>query len=113
MVVLSTQKDVEELSPDFKALAKIGARGIIATSIGDQSDFVSRFFAPQSGIDEDPVTGSAHTGTVPYWAEQLNKTSLTAIQVSKRRGYLDCELKGGRVLMSGSAVTYMRGEYEA
>jgi len=110
-VVLPSQRDVEALHPDFKTLAKVGERGVIVTAKGDEADFISRFFAPQSGIDEDPVTGSAHTSLVPYWAEKLGKTTLTAIQISKRRGYLDCELKGDRVLMSGQAVTYMQGMY--
>jgi len=111
MVVLPTQKDVESLTPDFKTLAKVNARGVIATAPGDEADFVSRCFFPQSGIDEDPVTGSAHTITVPYWAGHLGKTRLKAIQLSKRKGYLDCELQGDRVFMSGNAVTYMKGEY--
>lgn len=111
MVVLPSQRDVEALSPDFKTLAKVGGRGVIATAKGNEADFISRCFYPQSGIDEDPVTGSAHTITVPYWARQLGKTKLKAIQLSKRRGYLDCELNGDRVLMSGNAVTYMKGEY--
>jgi PhzF family phenazine biosynthesis protein len=110
-VVLPSQKEVEALTPNFKTLAKVEARGVIVTAKGGEVDFVSRFFGPQSGIDEDPVTGSAHTALVPYWAEKLGKTSLTAIQVSRRRGYLDCELMGERVLMSGQAVTYMRGKY--
>jgi PhzF family phenazine biosynthesis protein len=111
MVVLPTQKDIEALSPDFKRVAKIKSRGVIATAPGDDADFVSRCFFPQSGIDEDPVTGSAHTITVPYWAAQLGKTKLKAIQLSKRQGYLDCELLGDRVFMSGNAVTYLKGEY--
>lgn len=110
LVVLQNQQAVEATSPDFKALNKIEARGIIVTAKGDEADFVSRFFAPQSGIDEDPVTGSAHTALVTYWAEKLGKHTMKAIQLSKRRGYLDCELKGPRVLLSGNAVTYMRGE---
>ena len=88
MVVLPSQRDIEALSPDFKILAKVKSRGVIATAPGDEADFVSRCFFPQSGIDEDPVTGSAHTITVPYWADQLGKTKLKAIQLSKRRGYL-------------------------
>ena len=111
MVVLPSQKDVEALSPDFKTLATVKARGVIATAKGDEADFVSRCFYPQSGIDEDPVTGSAHTIMVPYWAKELNKTSMKAIQLSKRKGYLDVELAGDRVLMSGNVVTYMKGEY--
>jgi PhzF family phenazine biosynthesis protein len=112
MVVLPSQKIIEALTPDFKKLAQAPCRGVIATAAGDEVDFVSRCFYPQSGIDEDPVTGSAHTIMVPYWAKQLNKTSMKAIQLSKRRGYLDCELAGDRVLMSGNAVTYLKGEIE-
>jgi len=110
MVVLPTQADVEKLNPDFKTLAEIKARGVIVTARGNEADFISRCFYPQCGIDEDPVTGSAHTITAPYWAGQLGKAKLKAIQVSKRRGYLDCELVADRVLMSGEAVTYMKGE---
>lgn len=112
MVVLPSQKMVEDLNPDFKTLARVDCRGVIATAKGDAVDFVSRCFYPQSGIDEDPVTGSAHTIMVPYWADQLKKQQLKAIQISKRRGYLNCELRGDRVLMSGKAVTYMKGEIE-
>lgn len=109
MVVLPSQKMVEALKPDFKKLAQAPCRGVIATAAGDEADFVSRCFYPQSGIDEDPVTGSAHTIMVPYWAGKLNKTKLKAIQLSKRRGVLDCELQQDRVLMSGYAVTYLKG----
>ena len=112
MVVLPSQKAVEALTPDFKKLAQTPCRGVIATAAGEEADFVSRCFYPQSGIDEDPVTGSAHTIMVPYWAQQLNKKNMKAIQLSKRRGHLDCELAGDRVLMSGNAVTYLRGEIE-
>lgn len=112
MVVLPSQKIIEALTPDFKVLAQAPCRGVITTAKGDDADFVSRCFYPQSGIDEDPVTGSAHTIMVPYWAKQLNKTNMKAIQLSKRRGYLDCELSGDRVLMSGNAVTYLKGEIE-
>lgn len=111
MVVLPMQKEVEDACPDFKALAKTGGRGVIITAPGNEVDFVSRFFAPQVGIDEDPVTGSAHTALTPYWAERLGKTYLSARQLSKRGGYLECELKNSRVLITGNAVTYMRGEY--
>ncbi|MEP6846472.1 MAG: PhzF family phenazine biosynthesis protein [Panacibacter sp.] len=112
LLVLHSQHEIEALKPDFKLLATLSdARGVIVTAKGDEADFVSRCFFPQSGIDEDPVTGSAHTSMVPYWAAQLHKTTLKAIQLSKRRGYLDCELMGDRVLMTGSAVTYLKGEY--
>ncbi len=112
MVVLPSQKAIEALHPDFKKLAQAPCRGVIATAAGDEADFVSRCFYPQSGVDEDPVTGSAHTIMVPYWAKQLNKKSMKAIQLSKRRGHLDCELSGDRVLMSGHAVTFLKGEIE-
>ena len=110
MVVTNSQKTVEQLQPDFKTLATIKSRGVLVTAPGKESDFVSRCFFPQSGIDEDPVTGSAHTLLTPYWAGVLGKNRLTAIQLSARKGYLDCELSGDRVLMSGYAVTYMKGE---
>ncbi|HBX65202.1 MAG TPA: isomerase, partial [Balneolaceae bacterium] len=83
---------------------------IIVTAPGDEVDFVSRFFAPQAGIDEDPVTGSAHTKTTPYWSRKLKKDKLSARQISKRGGELICEMKGDRVEISGEAVTYMKGE---
>jgi len=110
MVLLENQEAIEKLSPDFKTLAQVPSRGVIATAKGNESDFVSRCFFPQSGIDEDPVTGSAHTVTIPYWAKKLGKSKLSAIQLSKRKGYLDCELAGDRVLMSGDAVTYLVGD---
>ncbi len=110
MVVTDSQETVEKLQPDFRTLATIKSRGVLVTAPGNESDFVSRCFFPQSGIDEDPVTGSAHTLLTPYWAEVLGKSKLTAIQLSARKGYLDCELSGDRVLMSGYAVTYMKGE---
>ncbi len=110
MVVTDSQQTVEKLQPDFKTLAHIKSRGVLVTAPGKESDFVSRCFFPQSGIDEDPVTGSAHTLLTPYWAGVLGKNKLTAIQLSARKGYLDCELSGDRVLMSGYVVTYMKGE---
>ncbi len=83
---------------------------MIVTAPGDHSDFVSRFFIPSAGINEDPVTGSAHCNLIPYWAKKLNKSELHAYQVSARRGELWCSLKGDRVLMSGKAVTYLKGD---
>jgi predicted PhzF superfamily epimerase YddE/YHI9 len=111
MVVLPSQGDIEKLNPDFSSLAKVKARGVIATAKGNEADFVSRCFYPQSGINEDPVTGSAHTIMVPYWAEQLGKTQLNAIQLSKRNGSLMCELKNNRILMSSTVVTNLKGGY--
>ena len=111
MVVLPSQKDIENLNPDFSSLAKVKARGVITTAKGDEADFVSRCFYPQSGINEDPVTGSAHTVTGPYWGNVLGKTKMKAIQLSARKGYLDIEIVGDRILMSGHAVTYLKGNY--
>lgn len=112
MVVYATQADVESLTPDFRELVTVPARGIIVTAPGDDVDFVSRFFAPQSGIDEDPVTGSAHTTLTPYWAEKLSKNTLNARQVSARQGYLRCKLNDeqSRVDIAGQVQLYLKGE---
>jgi PhzF family phenazine biosynthesis protein len=110
MVELDNQQMVANLKPDFKILATIPSRGILVTAKGDDVDFVSRCFFPQSGIDEDPVTGSAHCLLTPYWASKTGKTSFNAIQWSQRKGWLECELKNDRVLMSGNAVLFLKGE---
>jgi PhzF family phenazine biosynthesis protein len=112
MAVLPSEQDVVRLKPDFALLGTLEGRGVIVTAMGDTVDFVSRFFAPQSGINEDPVTGSAHTTLTPYWAGELNKTKLTAMQLSARKGHLWCRSLGDRVEISGHAVTYMRAEIE-
>jgi predicted PhzF superfamily epimerase YddE/YHI9 len=88
----------------------VNARGTIITAPGETSDFVSRFFAPQVGINEDPVTGSAHTTLIPYWAQKLKKKELSAIQLSQRQGTLKCRLTDDRVYISGKAKTYLTGE---
>ena len=110
MVVLDDQRAIEALQPDFRKLAGSPGRGVVVTAPGKESDFVSRCFFPQSGIDEDPVTGSAHTMLVPYWAGRLGKDRLSAIQLSARRGWLECALAGDRVFMSGYAKTFIKGE---
>ncbi len=110
MVVLNSEEEVAALNPDIKMLSEVEARGVIVTAPGDKVDFVSRFFAPQSGVDEDPVTGSAHTKSTPYWSKKLGKEELKARQISKRGGDLICTMKGDRVEISGSAVTYLKGE---
>ncbi|TAE32280.1 MAG: PhzF family phenazine biosynthesis protein [Cytophagales bacterium] len=111
MLVYASQEEVEGLDPDFRELASVPARGVIATAPGNDVDFISRFFAPQSGIDEDPVTGSAHTTLVPYWAEKLGKTELTARQISKRGGDLRCQLQpNDRVEIAGQVKLYLTGE---
>ncbi len=109
-VVYETEGDVLTLEPNFAALSRIDSLGFVVTAPGDNSDFVSRFFAPAAGIDEDPVTGSSHCNLIPYWAERLGKFKLHAYQVSERRGELWCENKGDRALMSGKAVTYLKGD---
>jgi len=109
MAVLPTEKYVATLKPNIGLLSTIDVRGVIVTAEGTTADFVSRFFGPQSGIDEDPVTGSAHTTMPPYWAKELKKKSLFARQLSARGGELWCEDKGDRVSISGHAVTYMSG----
>lgn len=109
-LVYENEAEIVSLNPDFSELNKIDAIGFIVTAPGTNSDFVSRFFAPKVGINEDPVTGSAHCNLIPFWAHQLGKNQLHAFQLSERRGELWCELKGDRVLMSGNAVTYLKGE---
>ncbi len=104
-----SQEDIEEIAPDFGKLKKIEARGIIITAPGYDCDFVSRFFAPRVGVNEDPVTGSAHTSLVPFWARRMDKTKFEARQLSARGGYLACQLAEDRVLISGQAVTYLTG----
>jgi predicted PhzF superfamily epimerase YddE/YHI9 len=106
------ESDLLKMSPDHTQLRKIPVRGVIVTSQSSdpQFDFVSRFFAPGSGIDEDPVTGSAHTALTPYWSAKLGKTTMMARQASARGGVLRVTLKGDRVLLGGQAVTTLRGE---
>lgn len=110
MLVYNTQEEISEMIPALDAVAKLKARGVIITARGNDVDFVSRFFAPQSGINEDPVTGSAHTTLIPYWAEQLGKTALTAVQLSARKGYLQCRYLNDRVEISGKGKLYLIGE---
>lgn len=109
LVCYSEERDVRRLEPAFHALGGFDARGVIVTAPGDATDFVSRFFAPQLGIPEDPVTGSAHCTLAPYWAERLGKSLLHARQISERGGELRCRLRGDRVEISGTAVLYLSG----
>lgn len=112
MVLFENETDILNLKPDLNTIAKLESRGIIATAKGEKTDFVSRWFGPNVGVNEDPVTGSAHTTLTPYWAKALNKTELTAIQLSERQGHLTCKLLGDRVEISGQARTYLTGEIE-
>jgi PhzF family phenazine biosynthesis protein len=109
-LVYETEQQVRDIAPDFSLLAKVDTIGVIVTAPGNEVDFVSRFFCPAVGIMEDPVTGSAHCNLIPYWADKLGKDKLHAYQISSRKGELWCENKGDRVLMSGKAVTYLKGE---
>lgn len=112
LVELGTEETVRDLRPDFAALRELPVRGIIVTSQASTPgwDFVSRFFAPGSGIDEDPVTGSAHCALAPYWSEKLGKTEFTARQLSARGGTLRITLAGERVKLRGQATVVVKGE---
>ena len=110
IAVLSTEEAVHGLNPDFHEIAGLQARGLIVTAPGNSVDFVSRFFAPQCGIDEDPVTGSAHTSLIPLWSKKLGKREMTARQLSRRGGFLICINNGTRSLIGGRAKLYMTGE---
>lgn len=110
MFIYEQEEQVKNIIPDFTAIQTINARGIIVTARGKEVDFVSRFFAPQSGVNEDPVTGSAHTTLTPFWSGVLNKQELTAKQLSARGGFLQCEYLGERVRISGQCRLYLEGE---
>jgi predicted PhzF superfamily epimerase YddE/YHI9 len=113
LVVYDSAAEIAALTPDLGALAAVDCWAAIVTAPGDDdTDFVSRFFAPAQGVPEDPVTGSAHTTLVPYWAKRLGKTALTARQLSRRGGLLHCALRGERVDIAGKAVTYLTGQIE-
>ncbi len=110
MLVYHSQEEIERIEPDILKIEHLDCRGVIVTAPGNDVDFVSRFFAPQSGVLEDPVTGSAHTTLTPYWSKRLEKTKLTARQISARGGYLKLEDCGDRVKIGGIAITYLKGE---
>jgi PhzF family phenazine biosynthesis protein len=109
LVVLNKEEDVFAVNPDFRKLRSLKSE-VIVTAPGTKSDFISRFFAPSAGIDEDPVTGFAHTVLTPYWAERLKKKDLHAYQVSNRGGELFLKFLGERVEIAGKAVLYLKGE---
>jgi len=109
LAVLKNQKQIENMQPNFSLLKRLDARGLVISAPGDEADFVSRCFYPEAGIEEDPVTGSAHTMLTPYWANQLNKEELEAHQLSKRGGRLNCRLANDRVYISGSSVIFFEG----
>ncbi len=110
LAIFDDEDSIASLSPNMDTLCKVPSRGVIASAPGREVDFVSRFFAPQSGIPEDSVTGSSHTTLTPYWSKRLNKQNLTAKQLSKRGGTLICNDLNQRVEIGGHAVTYLIGE---
>jgi PhzF family phenazine biosynthesis protein len=109
LVELMNEDAVQNCQPDFSLIKKTGYK-IIITAPGKEVDFVSRFFAPTVGVDEDPVTGSAHSQLIPFWSDKLGKNKLSARQLSHRGGVLKCEQNGERVNMGGNCVYYMTGE---
>ena len=112
LVQVRDEETVKQLFPDFGLLKKLTERGVIVTSASttDEFDFVSRFFAPAAGIEEDPVTGSAHCTLGPFWAEQMGKIKFTAFQASKRGGIIHVHVKDNRIALGGTAVTVLKGE---
>ena len=112
LLVFNTEDEILNAKPKLELLKNIDLRGVIITAPSEDYDFVSRFFAPKYGINEDPATGSAHTKLVPYWANQLNQTKFHAKQVSKRGGELFCELTGERVTIAGYATKFLQGSIE-
>jgi len=120
MVLVDSEDTLREITPDFFMLKQIKTEagldndsfGIIVTATGSDCDFVSRFFAPNAGIDEDPVTGRAHCSLIPFWSQRLGKTEMSAKQLSKRGGVLFCEDCGKRVKIGGRAVRYLKGDIE-
>jgi predicted PhzF superfamily epimerase YddE/YHI9 len=109
LAILKSQTNVENLNPDFIKLKYLDSRGLIVSAQGNDCDFVSRCFFPRTGVNEDPVTGSAHTSLVAYWAKTLNKDTFIARQLSNRGGDLNCQLIDKRVLIGGKVVEYMQG----
>ncbi len=112
LVAIESESDVRNLKPNFSMLLGLPNRGVVVTAKSDKYDFVSRWFGPNVGVNEDPVTGSAHCALVPYWSERLAKLKLSAAQLSERGGEISCELKNDRVFLTGSAVKYLSGTIE-
>lgn len=110
MLVFENESQIRIVKPNFENISKLKGRGVIITSRGNSVDFVSRFFAPQSGINEDPVTGSAHTTLTPYWAKKLNKNELVAMQLSNRKGFIKCKHLNERVEISGKVKLFLIGD---
>ncbi len=109
-LVYENEQEIADIAPNVSKLLQIDAHGFIVTAKGADADFVSRFFAPEVGVFEDPVTGSSHCNLIPFWAERLDKTEMFARQLSARGGELFCKLEGDRVKIGGNAVLYLKGE---
>ena len=112
LAIVKDEEAVRSIHPDMRETSRLPARGLIVTAKGNDVDFVSRFFAPQSGIDEDPVTGSAHTSLIPLWSRKLGKTEMRAKQLSQRGGELWCVDNGERCLIGGKGKLYLTGEIQ-
>lgn len=110
MAVFRNEEEIAQIRPDFHALLKLKGRGLIVTAPGKKVDFVSRFFAPSLGINEDAVTGSSFTKLFPYWSKELGKTEFQAMQISERTGKVTGQVLNGRVLIGGEAMPYLKGE---
>ncbi len=113
IAVFETEAEIRALTPDFLMLAKLHPQGVIVTAPGNEADVVSRFFGPSFGINEDPVTGSAHADLAPYWCERLGHDRFSAQQLSARGGHLQVQLSADRVLLTGAAVLYLKGRIQA
>ena len=109
LAIFDNQKQIEQIQPNLLLLSKLDSRGLVISAPGERVDFVSRCFYPEAGIEEDPVTGSAHTMLIPYWANELDKYNLEANQLSKRGGKLTCVLANNRVRISGKSVIFFEG----
>lgn len=112
LFVFNEEEDIQNMTPDFVSMKNWECLGVIVTAPGKTADFVSRFFAPRAGVNEDPVTGSAHSTLIPYWAKRLQKSSLKALQLSDRGGELFCQEAGQRVKIGGKAITFCKGEID-
>ena len=112
MAVFDSEREIRALTPSFDAIRTLDTFGVIATAPGDEADFVSRFFAPQQGVPEDPATGSSHCTLTPYWAKRLGRAKLRSRQLSRRGGDFNCEDRGDRVTIAGRAFRYLEGVIE-
>ncbi len=110
MAVFNSEEEISKIKPDFNQLSKLKARGLIVTARGNEVDFVSRFFAPAVGINEDPVTGSAYTKLIPFWSKELGKNTFVSIQTSQRTGKISGEYLNGRAIIGGEALHYLSGD---